>query len=84
MAQVLSRRSATGSSPADPITGFKAGRLSRPNPGLPRKVQAGHRAEGTSPAYYDSLKRSRREGFLRRLWRWIKSLFGWKVPFRCV
>jgi hypothetical protein len=39
-------------------------------------VQAGHRAEEERRrVYYDSLKRSRREGFLRRLWRWIRSLF---------
>jgi len=45
----------------------------------PAQVQAGHRAEERRRrAYYDSLSRSRREGFLHRLWRWIKSLFGWK------
>lgn len=41
----------------------------------PEQVQAGHLAEEERRrAYYESLKRGR-EGFLGRLWRWIKSLF---------
>ena len=39
------------------------------------QVQDGRRVEEERRhAYYDSLKPSR-EGFLRRLWRWIKSFF---------
>jgi hypothetical protein len=41
----------------------------------PVQVRAGHQAEEERRrSYYDSLKRGR-EGFLRRLWQWIKSLF---------
>jgi hypothetical protein len=41
----------------------------------PSQVQAGHRAEeDRRRAYYDSLKRGR-EGILRRIYNWLKSLF---------
>ena len=39
MDRAFSRRLATGSSPADPITGLKAGRLSGARPGLPRRLK---------------------------------------------